>query len=149
MIKNLQPTVVLNTLKREGNSLNNPVSGTALGTRIGWTARFEPIPERAHSEAIKAHYWDWLCWGREAASYNARLLQGRLLAVFAYLKPRNQAESAKSFHQACETPAIFLAHRREFQTQSATGLHMAYNSFGPDLSFFDKKMNVCLRAHGP
>jgi len=69
--------------------------------------------------------------------------------MFACLKPRNQAESAKSFHQACETPAIFLAHRREFQTQPTTWLHTTDNSFGPDLSFFDKEMNVSLRAHGP
>jgi len=32
-------------------------------------------------------------------------------------KPRNQAESAKPFHQIREALAIFILHRREFQPQ--------------------------------
>jgi hypothetical protein len=76
-------------------------------------------------------------------------LQWCLLDEFGSSKPRNQAESAKSFHQIGETPAIFLTHRREFQPQSTTGLYMPHNSFGPDLTFFDKKMKVCLRPHRP
>jgi hypothetical protein len=57
--------------------------------------------------------------------------------------------SAKSFHQNCETRAIFLTHGREFQPQSTAGLYMPHNCFGPDLTFFDEKMYGCLRAHGP
>jgi len=79
----------------------------------------------------------------------AASLQRCFPVVFADSKPRNQAESAKPFHQIRETPAIFLLHCREFQPQSTTGPYMPHNSFGPDLTFFDKKMNVCLRAHGP
>jgi hypothetical protein len=79
----------------------------------------------------------------------AASVQRRLLVVPADSKPRNQAEPAKPFHQIRETLAIFLLHSRECQPQSATGPHMPHDSFGPDLSFFDKKMNVCLRAHGP
>jgi len=71
-----------------------------------------------------------------------------LLVLFAASKPRNQAESAKPFHQAREARAIFLAHGRELQPQATTRLYMPHNSFGPDLTFFDKKMKVCLRAHG-
>ena len=79
----------------------------------------------------------------------AASVQRCLLVVPADSKPRNQAESAKPFHQIREMPAIFLLHCREFQPQSTTGPYMPHNSFGPDLTFFDKKMNVCLRAHGP
>jgi hypothetical protein len=79
----------------------------------------------------------------------AASVQRCLLVVPADWKPRNQAESAKPFHQIRETLAIFLLHSRECQPQSATGPYMPYNSFGPDLSLFDKKMNACLRAHGP
>ena len=79
----------------------------------------------------------------------AASVQRCLVVVPADSKPRNQAESAKPFHQIRETLAIFLLHSRECQPQSATGPHMPHDSFGPDLSFFDKKMNVCLRAHGP
>ena len=43
--------------------------------------------------------------------------------------------------------AIFFTHGGEFQTQSTAGLHMPHNGFGPDLPFFDKKMEVGLRAH--
>ena len=79
----------------------------------------------------------------------AASVQMCLLVVFDDSKPRNQAESAKPFHQIRETLAIFLLHSSEFQPQSTTGPYMPHNSFGPDLTFFDKKMNVCLRAHGP
>jgi hypothetical protein len=72
-----------------------------------------------------------------------------LLAVFAASKPRNQAESAKTFHQILETPAIFLEHGRELQSQSTTGLYMPHNRFSPDLSFFDEKMKFGLFAHRP
>lgn len=67
---------------------------------------------------------------------------------FAVSKSRNLAECAKPFHQARETLAIFLVHGRELQPQATTRLYMPHNSFGPDLTFFDKKMNLCLRAHG-
>ena len=43
--------------------------------------------------------------------------------------------------------AIFLMHGGEFQPQSTAGLHMPHNRFGPDLPFFDKKMEVGLRTH--
>jgi hypothetical protein len=66
---------------------------------------------------------------------------------FAASKLRNLAECPKPFHQARETRAIFLAHGRELQTQATTGFYMPHNGFGPDLPLFDKKMNVCLRAH--
>ena len=79
----------------------------------------------------------------------AASVQRCLLVVPADSKPRNQAESAKPFHQIREMPAIFLLHCREFQPQSTTGPYMPHNSFGPDLSFFDKKMKVGLRAHRP
>jgi hypothetical protein len=69
-------------------------------------------------------------------------------AAFAVSKPRSRAECAKPFHQARETLAIFLAHGRELQPQATTGLYMPHNSFGPDLTLFNKKMKVCLRAHG-
>jgi hypothetical protein len=72
-----------------------------------------------------------------------------LLVVFVCTKLGNQAESAKPFHQIRETLAIFLMHCREFQPQSTTRLYMPHNGFGPDLAFFDKKMNACLRAHSP
>jgi len=71
-----------------------------------------------------------------------------LLVAFAGLKPRNRAEFAEPLQQVCQTWAILLAHRREFQPQSTTGLYLAHNSFRPDLSFFDKKMKVCLCANG-
>jgi hypothetical protein len=67
---------------------------------------------------------------------------------FAVSKLRNLAECAKPFHQARETRAIFLAHRRELQPQATTRLYMPHNSFGPDLPFFDEKMNFSLRAQG-
>jgi len=70
-----------------------------------------------------------------------------LLVLFAASKPRNQAESAKPFHQIREMPAIFLAHCRELQPQSAAGFNTPHNRFGPDLSFLDKKMKLGLRAH--
>jgi len=69
--------------------------------------------------------------------------------MFVDSKLGNQAESAKSFHQNCETRAIFRTHGREFQPQSTAGLYMPHNGFGPDLTFFDEKMYGCLRAHGP
>jgi len=78
----------------------------------------------------------------------AASVQRCLLVVLADSKPRNQTESAKPFHQIRETLAIFLLHCRELQPQSTTGPYMPHNSFGPNLSFFDKKMNVRLRAHG-
>jgi hypothetical protein len=71
-----------------------------------------------------------------------------LRVVFAVSKPRKLTECAKPFHQARETLAIFLAHCRELQPQATAGLYMPHNSFGPDLTFFDKEMNVGLRAHG-
>jgi hypothetical protein len=71
-----------------------------------------------------------------------------LPVVCAVSKLRNLAECAKPFHQARETWAIFLVHGRELQPQATTGFYMPHNSFGSDLTFFDKKMNVCLRAHG-
>ena len=71
-----------------------------------------------------------------------------LRVEFADSKLRNLTECAKPFHQARETRAIFLVHGRELQPQATTGLYMPHNSFGPDLAFFDKKMNVGLRAHG-
>jgi len=74
--------------------------------------------------------------------------EGNLRVEFADSKLRNLAECAKPFHQARETWAIFLVHGRELQPQATTGLYMPHNSFGPDLAFFDKKMNVGLRAHG-
>ena len=46
----------------------------------------------------------------------------------------------------CETGAIFLADGSELQTQPTSRLDMPHNSLGPDLSFFDKKMEVCLSA---
>jgi hypothetical protein len=69
--------------------------------------------------------------------------------VLADWQPGNQAESPEPFHQIRETLAIFLKHCRELQPQSTTGLNMPHNGFGPDLTFFDKKMKVCLRAHSP
>jgi len=54
----------------------------------------------------------------------------------------------EAFSSSRETRAIFLVHGRELQPQATTGLYMPHNSFGPDLAFFDKKMNVGLRAHG-
>jgi hypothetical protein len=66
---------------------------------------------------------------------------------FAVSKLRKLAECAKPFHQTRETRAIFLVHGRELQTQATTWFYMPHNSFGPDLPFFDEKMNVCLRAH--
>jgi len=63
-----------------------------------------------------------------------------LLAVIAAMKPRNQAESAKPFHQIRKPAAIFLIHGCKLQPQSTTGFHMPHHRFGPDLSFFDKKM---------
>jgi hypothetical protein len=75
-------------------------------------------------------------------------MQRGLLVVFAAAsKPGNQAESAKPSHQIGEMAAIFLAHGGELQSQSTAGLHMPHNGFGPDLSFFDKKMQVGLCAH--
>jgi len=74
--------------------------------------------------------------------------EGHLRVVFADSKLRNLAECAKPFHQASETRAIFLVHGRELQPQATAGLYMPHNSFGPDLTFFDKKMNIGLRAHG-
>jgi len=71
-----------------------------------------------------------------------------LRVEFVVSKLRNLAECAKPFHQARETLAIFLAHGRELQPQATTRLYMPHHSFGPDLTFFDKKMNVCLRPHG-
>jgi len=71
-----------------------------------------------------------------------------LRVEFAVSKLRNLAECAKPFHQARETRAIFLVHGRELQPQATTGHYMPHNSFGPDLTFFDKKMNVGLRPHG-
>ncbi len=64
--------------------------------------------------------------------------------MFAALKPGNQAESAKPFHQIGEMAAIFLI---EFQPQSTAGLHMPHNGFGPDRPFFDEKMEVGFRTH--
>jgi hypothetical protein len=75
-------------------------------------------------------------------------LQWCLLVVFACSKSRNQAETTKPFHQVRETAAIFVVHGREFQAQSTAGRYMPHHSFGPDLSFFDKKMKVRLLAHG-
>jgi hypothetical protein len=72
-----------------------------------------------------------------------------LLVALADSEPGNQAESAKPFHQLRETPAIFLEYCREFQPKSTTGLYMPHNGFGPDLTFFDKKMKDCLRAYSP
>jgi hypothetical protein len=57
-------------------------------------------------------------------------------------------ETAKS-SRIRETPAIFLEHGRELQSQSTTGLNMPHNRFSPDLSFFDEKMKFGLCAHGP
>jgi len=74
--------------------------------------------------------------------------EGNLRVEFADSKLRNLTECAKPFHQARETRAIFLVHGRELQPQATTGLYMPHNSFGPDRAFFDKKMNVGLRAHG-
>jgi len=51
----------------------------------------------------------------------------------------NLTECAKPFHQARETRAIFLEHGRELQPQATAGLYMPHNSFGPDLTFFDRK----------
>jgi len=67
--------------------------------------------------------------------------------MFAAVKPRNQTESTKPSHQVRETPAIFLEHCRKFQSQSETGLYMAHNRFGPDLSLFDEKIEVCFCAY--
>ena len=78
----------------------------------------------------------------------AASVQRCLLVVPADPKPRNQAESTKPFHQIGETLAIFLLHCRECQPQSATGLYMPHNGFGPDLTFFDEKMYLGHRAHG-
>ena len=68
-------------------------------------------------------------------------LQRGLVAVLAAAKPRNQTETTNSFHQVRESTAIFLEHCRELQPQSETRLYMAHNRFGPNLAFFDKKMN--------
>jgi hypothetical protein len=65
------------------------------------------------------------------------------------LEPGKQAESPKTSHQLRETPAIFLDDGREWQPQSASGLNMPHNGFGPDLTFFDKRMKVGLRAYSP
>src|SRR5712664_4986510 len=73
-------------------------------------------------------------------------MQRGLLVVFAAASG-NQTGAAKPFHQIGEMAAIFLTHRGEFQPQSTAGLHMPHNGFGPDLSFLDKKMQVCFRAH--
>jgi|SRR6267143_1508615 len=82
----------------------------------------------------------------EAACCNPASLHRCLLALFAASKPRNQAKSAKPSHQIREAPAIFLAHGRELQSQTTTGLYTPHNGFGPDLSFFDKEMKVGLCA---
>jgi hypothetical protein len=71
-----------------------------------------------------------------------------LLVVIARRVPRNKAELAKPSHQFRETLAIFPTDGREFQAQSTTGMDVADNRFGPDLSFFHKKINVGLRAYG-
>jgi hypothetical protein len=44
--------------------------------------------------------------------------------------------------------AIFPKDGREFQPQSGTGMYVADNRFGANLSFFDEKMNAGLRASG-
>ena len=49
--------------------------------------------------------------------------------------------------QPGETVAIFLEHSREFQSESAAGLYVTHDGFGPDLSFLDKKMKDGLRSH--
>jgi len=70
-------------------------------------------------------------------------------AAFAGLKlrERDRAKPTKPLHQYRETVAIFLEHSREFQSESAAGLYVAHDSFGPDLSFLDKKMKDGLRSH--
>src|SRR5882724_779439 len=83
---------------------------------------------------------------RKLLSNWASLRRG-LLVVFTASKSGNQAASAKPFHQIRETPAIFLTHCSKFQPQSTAGLHMPHDGFGPNLSFLDKKMQVCFRAH--
>jgi len=44
--------------------------------------------------------------------------------------------------------AIFPKDGREFQPQSGTGMYVADNRFGANLSFFDEKVNAGLRASG-
>ena len=44
--------------------------------------------------------------------------------------------------------AIWLSHGCEFHAQPTTGLHMAHNCFGPDLSFLYKKIQLSFDAQG-
>jgi hypothetical protein len=76
-------------------------------------------------------------------------LQWRLLALFARSGAQERAEAAKPLHQFGEARAIFLAHCREGQSQSTSGLYVAYNRFRSDLSFFHKKVKVGLLTYSP
>jgi hypothetical protein len=86
-------------------------------------------------------------FGAGPGSCEAASTQRSLLVVLAASKSGNRTEAAKPFDQIGEMPAIFLTHCGEFQPQSTARLHMPHNGFGPDLPFFDKKMEVGLRAH--
>jgi hypothetical protein len=49
----------------------------------------------------------------------------------------------KPCQQRSQTWAVFLSNAGEFQPHSASALHMAHNSLGSDLAFFDEKINLC------
>ena len=67
-------------------------------------------------------------------------------------RTEHQARSrrtANPIDQCGQMWAVFLGHGGEFQSESFTGFHMPYNSFGPDLSFLNKKIHFDLFTHRP
>lgn len=49
---------------------------------------------------------------------------------------------AKPDHQFSETWPVLFAHSREFQCQSAAGLHAPYYAVGPDLPLLNQKLQL-------
>ena len=88
-------------------------------------------------------------WSSGLACCAAALLQRGLLVEVGLSILRELDKFAEPFQQIGKTLAVFFAHGGEFQSQTTAGLNMPHHSFGFDLSFLDKKMEVGLRAHGP
>ena len=56
-------------------------------------------------------------------------------------------KTAKPCQQLSQTWAVFLSNPGEFQPHSASTIHMAHNSLGSDLAFFDEKINLCFGSN--
>jgi hypothetical protein len=68
---------------------------------------------------------------------------GKVLTLTRQVGSRPR-QATKPCQQRSQMGAVFVSDRGEFQPHSASALHMAHNSLGSDLPFFDEKINLCL-----